>query len=328
MDISYIHDSLYVWGNGAMSFTFRQLEVFVEAAQDCNFRQTADRLGISQPSISNQIRVLERWTGGELFHRSRGSTPRLTAQGITLLGGAQALLAGKRRLVAEENTRARKERQRIRIAAGPYLLERYIRPALPQFLERHDEIVLDFLPPGTSKPMGRAVRSGDADIAVFTGSRSVRNLVGAEFLCETPCSLYGSTRLARLAANAPSTVASLPFILPPEGSDLERWLLRALRKAGISPRNVTARSQFADVIGDMVTSDKGVSVLFDEQMAPHVRSGRAARLAPAIECGSRVMLIGQRARGRAVAPLLDFLRHVLKRETAAVRTSGEGSSRR
>jgi hypothetical protein len=28
-----------------MSFTFRQLELFVEAARDCNFRRTADRLG-------------------------------------------------------------------------------------------------------------------------------------------------------------------------------------------------------------------------------------------------------------------------------------------
>jgi DNA-binding transcriptional LysR family regulator len=300
-----------------MSFTFRQLEVFVEAAKDCNFRKTADRLGISQPSISNQIRTLERWAGGELFQRSRGTTPRLSADGAALLSKAQELIAGRRQLVTREGARARKERLRLRIAAGPYLLDHYIRPALPRFLEKHDDVVLDFLPPGAAKRMGNAVRRGEADIAVFTGGRTVRRLVGAEFLCETPCSLYGSDRLARLASKDSSRIGLLPFVLPLEGSGMEQWMLRSLKKVGISPENVAARSQFADVIGDMVTSGKGISVLFDEHMAEHVRAGRASRLGPAIESGSRVLLIGQRARSRAAAPFLEFLRQVLKRETSA-----------
>ena len=143
-----------------MSFTFRQLEIFVEAAQDGNFRKTADRLGISQPSISNQIRVLEQWAGGALFHRSRGSTPRLSSKGAAFLGHAQQLLASRRQLRAQDVPRARTERLRLCVAAGPYLLDHYIRPALPAFLERHDDVVLDFLPPGAAKHMHHAVRTG------------------------------------------------------------------------------------------------------------------------------------------------------------------------
>jgi hypothetical protein len=163
--------------------------------------------------------------------------------------------------------------------------------------------------------MGSVIRKGEADIAVFTGGRAVRRLVGAEFLCETPCSLYGSARFARLASKDSTRIGSFPFVLPLEGSGMEQWMLRSLKKVGISPRNVVARSQFADVIGDMVTSGTGVSVLFDEHMAEHVRAGRASRLGPAIESGSRVLLIGPRARSRAAAPFLEFLRQVLKRET-------------
>jgi DNA-binding transcriptional LysR family regulator len=300
-----------------MSFTFRQLEVFVEAAQDCNFRKTAERLGISQPSVSNQIRVLERWSGGDLFHRTRGSTPRLSAKGTALLGHAQQLLAGRRELAAVERAHVRKERLRLRIAAGPWLLDRYIRPALPRFLEKHDDIVLDFLPPGAAKHMRRAVRSDEADIAVFTAGRAARRLSGAEFISEISCSLYGNARFARLAAKGRSAIASLPFVLPLEGSDLEHWMLRALKRAGISPENITARSQFADVIADMVTTGKGVSVLFDEQMTRYVRAGRASRLGPAIESASRVLVIGPRARGPAAAEFLEFLRQLLKGESRA-----------
>jgi DNA-binding transcriptional LysR family regulator len=318
MVIGYIQEWLYVAGVASpMSFTFRQLEVFVEAAQDCNFRKTAERLGISQPSVSNQIRVLERWSGGDLFHRTRGSTPRLSAKGTALLGHARQLLAGRRELAAIESAPVRKEPLRLRIAAGPWLLDRYIRPALPRFLEKHDDLVLDFLPPGAAKHMRRAVRNDEADVAAFTAGRDARRLAGAEFICETPCSLYGNARFARLAAKGPSALASLPFVLPLEDSDLERWMLRALKRAGISPGNIAARSQFADVIADMVTSGKGVSVLFDEQMAHHVRAGRAFRLGPALESASRVLVIGPRARGRATAAFLEFLRQVLKREPRA-----------
>lgn len=312
MAISYIQDRLYLsQGSSLVSFTFRQLEVFVEAAQDCNFRKTADRLGISQPSISNQIRVLEQWAGGTLFHRTRGSTPRLSNKGIEFLARAQQLLAGHRQLRTADASPARKERLRLRVAAGPYVLDHYIRPALPRFLEQHDDIVLDFLPPGTLKNMHVAVRNDDADVAIFTSTRAARRLAWAECLCETPCSIYGTARFARLAAKGPTAIASLPFILPPEDTYLERWMLAILKKAGVAPRNVIARSQFTDVTAGMVMNGKGVSVLFDEHMAPHVRAGRAQPLGVAVGSGSRVLVLGPKARSRAAAGFIDFLRRAL-----------------
>jgi len=48
--IRYIQNQLCVSAAATMTITFRQIEVFVEAAKDNNFRKTADRLGISQPS--------------------------------------------------------------------------------------------------------------------------------------------------------------------------------------------------------------------------------------------------------------------------------------
>jgi DNA-binding transcriptional LysR family regulator len=162
--------------------------------------------------------------------------------------------------------------------------------------------------------MHRAVRTGEADVAVFTGGRSARRLVGAEFICETPCSIYGTVRFARLAVKNPAASASLPFILPLEGTGMERWMLATLKKAGVAPQNVIARSQFADVIGDMVMHGRGVSVLFDEHMAPHVRAGRVQQVGPNIEGGSRVLVIGPRARCRAAGTFMDFLRQVLKGE--------------
>ncbi len=294
-----------------MTITFRQLEVFVEATRDNNFRKTADRLGISQPSISNQIRALEARAGCQLFDRSRGSTPRLSAEGAAFLRKAQDLLAGRSRLAGIERTLPRAQPLTLRIAAGPFLLDHYIRPALPRFLELHKHIGLEFLPPTATKQMGRLVQRGEADVVTYTSGRSALAHPGAELICEIPCSVYGSARFARFAGSDPSAIASLPFVLPMEGSDAERYVLRVLRKAGISPARVIARSQFSDVIAGMVVNGKGVSVLFDEQMADAARAGRALRLGPVLESGSRVLLMGPRARTRAAAPFIEFLRRLL-----------------
>ncbi len=299
-----------------MSVTFRRLEVFVEAAKDNNFRKTADRLGISQPSVSNQIRTLELHVGCQLFDRWRGSTARLSTEGIAFLRRAQDLLAGRNKLAHHDAARATGRPLSLRIAAGPYLLDRYIRPALPRFLEAHKHIVLNFLPPDAVKQMSNLVRKGEADVVVYTGGQAAREAPGAELICDSPCSLYGSARFARMVRRDPSAIDRLPFILPMAGSEVERWILRTLARAGISPVNITARSQFSDVICGMIANGEGVSVLFDEQMSDAVKAGHAVRIGNVRENAARVLLIGPRARTAAAAPLLDFLRNLLKRETS------------
>src|SRR5215475_606039 len=52
---------------------FHQLEYFVAVADTRHFTQAADRAGVAQPSLSQQIKALERDVGAPLFHRVRGN---------------------------------------------------------------------------------------------------------------------------------------------------------------------------------------------------------------------------------------------------------------
>ncbi len=70
----------------------RDLRYFVAVAEELHFTRAAERLFISQPALSKQIRMLERQLGAPLFERDRQGV-RLTPVGAALLPHAQRVLA-------------------------------------------------------------------------------------------------------------------------------------------------------------------------------------------------------------------------------------------
>src|ERR1700678_787290 len=93
----------------------RDLRYFVAVAEDLHFTRAAERLFISQPALSKQIRMLERQLGAPLFGRGRDGV-RLTPVGEALLPHARAVLAAWDRGWAEAEQA--KSRQQATLVAG------------------------------------------------------------------------------------------------------------------------------------------------------------------------------------------------------------------
>jgi DNA-binding transcriptional LysR family regulator len=156
----------------------RHLAGFVAVAEELHFGRAAARLHMSQPPLSQQIRLLERDLGAVLFDRSTRSV-KLTAAGETLLEPARAVLAAA--AVARRAARAAGSGLVGRISLGfagtssavtlP-LLTRAVAVELPGI-----ELVLQG-PYYSGETVGR-VADGSLDLAFATlsSTRGLRNRV-------------------------------------------------------------------------------------------------------------------------------------------------------
>src|SRR5438045_394569 len=78
----------------------RQLAAFCAVVERRSFSQAAERLGVTQPAVSLQIRALEKRLGAQLLDRS-GRRVEPTEAGLRLYRNAQRLLAAEEQLLEE-----------------------------------------------------------------------------------------------------------------------------------------------------------------------------------------------------------------------------------
>src|SRR5512133_2404147 len=97
-----------------MDVHMRDLRYFVAVAEELHFTRAAELLHIAQPSLSKQIRQLERDLGFPLLRRDR-RTVALTAAGEALLPRVRELLSSWDEALAEATDRAREAAATLRV---------------------------------------------------------------------------------------------------------------------------------------------------------------------------------------------------------------------
>lgn len=135
------------------------VRAFLAVVETGSFHAAAERLGLAQPTVSQQIRKLEESLAACLLERQRGGC-QPTAQGSTFLPYARSLLK-----VADHAVDAIRHR-RLRIGAssniGIYLLQPYIKA----FGERPDTAEVD-LTIAPNPKIAAKLESGEIDLALM-----------------------------------------------------------------------------------------------------------------------------------------------------------------
>lgn len=111
--------------------SLRQIRYFAAVAEYGSFRQAAFKLDITQPTLSNQISVLEELLGLQLFERSRSGTST-TVEGRELLISARRIIEEARGFATQAGSLSGGGMGTYRLGVtptlGPYLLPHILTP--------------------------------------------------------------------------------------------------------------------------------------------------------------------------------------------------------
>ncbi|MGW0734971.1 LysR family transcriptional regulator [Streptomyces sp. NPDC002851] len=261
---------------------FQQLQYFVAVAETRHFTRAAERVHVAQPSLSQQIRALERELGTDLFSRARGNIA-LTDAGETLLPLARRILADADTARQEVAEVGRLERGRVRLGATPSLCTGLLPDVLRTFHDRYPGIRL-MIEEGGSHDLVRELARGALDLAlvVLPLPSPSPALTTVELLREDLVVVSSTDAPAPGGGTSSGTsvaVAELQrerLVMFRHGYDLRELTVAACRAAGFEPDFAVEGGEMDAVLG-FVRAGLGVAVV--PRMVA-TRAGRDLRVTP------------------------------------------------
>ncbi|MFJ6378401.1 LysR family transcriptional regulator [Kitasatospora sp. NPDC092039] len=223
-----------------MNLSRRLLEQFLVVAQEKHFGRAAERLGMSQPPLSQSIQRLERTVGARLLDRGPGGA-RLTAAGKVFAADAQRLLDLQTAAVARARRVASGLEGGVRVGYVSLLSHVYL-PAMLRAAAEQLPGLRVHLQHGSSAGVVDQVRGGMLDLGfVRDPGRLSDDLVSRVIVTERiAAALPYDHRLARAQGIDLAQLADEDFVLPDPTAlpVLAEQLRLACRDAGFTPREV------------------------------------------------------------------------------------------
>lgn len=145
--------------------SLRQLQYFVVVAELGSITRAAERLHVSQPSLSHQLRVLENAVGGPLFERrTRGVV--LTAVGRAMLPDARAALGASEDARRSARAAAGLDGGELRIATSLSLALGVLPHALREWFAAHPRVGVRVHEHSHADLVRAQVLAAEADVAL------------------------------------------------------------------------------------------------------------------------------------------------------------------
>jgi DNA-binding transcriptional LysR family regulator len=218
----------------------RQLAAFCAVIERKSFSQAAERLGVSQPAVSLQIRSLEQRLGRQLLDRS-GRRVEPTEAGLRLYRGAQRLLALEQQLleqVAGETEGELAGRLELGASSGPG--ETVLPLLLCEFQRLHPNVTIA-LSVFDTQTVVELVARRELELGVVGAKRRHRSVVFEPFFRDEVVLACPATHPFAGRRIPIDELRGEPLILMQEGAGVRQVIEDELRRAGVRLRDLDVR---------------------------------------------------------------------------------------
>jgi DNA-binding transcriptional LysR family regulator len=250
----------------------RRFKYMAVLAEELHFGRAAERLGIAQPALTQQIQALERDLGVQLFQRTKRSVALTMAGRVTLEEAIRTLQqADRTALVARQAGRGQLGHIEIGFV-GSAVFSGVLSEAIFRFRKANPLVELRLNEFGILQQLND-VSSGRLDVGVVrTPVKSLPPDVAIHEIYREPIILALSAK-HRLARRKEITLASLrdePFVAMQiqEGIGFNAQVAEICAKGGLTPRVAQRATQFVALAG-LVAG--GLGIAFVPESLKHVQ---------------------------------------------------------
>lgn len=238
--------------------TLQQIRYFDAVVRTGSLVRAADRLFISQPSLSVAISNLEKELGVPLFER-QGRSVRLTAEGKEFVPHAQQILRAVEEASVHMNALSQSAAHHLRLGYVSPLADWYIPALMRDFLQQPEnkDTVLDFAC-GTTDELVRGLKNGVFDLLVCSHpgeDEALRKTV----LLEQPLELISPSD-APCEIGALPQLQEMPLIGYPQGGAMDSYLSWFQKKESLQ-LNFICRAPNEEAIAALCENHFGCAVV-------------------------------------------------------------------
>jgi DNA-binding transcriptional LysR family regulator len=250
-----------------------QLRAFLAVAQTGQLTRAAERLHVSQPALSAQIKSLEQALSQPLFER-KPTGMALTRHGRQLLPHAAKTIAAYESLRAAARSLRGELVGRLTIGSVSDPQSMRIGELVARTLERHPQLELDIHDDITGRALER-VRAGELDATFYFGQLAAPGVDGVALGERVYCVAGPGAWRTDLERADLAALVRMPWVLPPDSSTLHAMLFALFRDAGSMPTQIVEGDSEA-VILNLVESGLGLSLVREDYVAARADPGLLA----------------------------------------------------
>lgn len=237
----------------------KQISYFMAVAQEGSFSRAAEKLEVSQPTLSMAVKKLEEELGAELFY-SFNRRQNLTDEGLRLKEGAAKLLEVYQETIENVKLSDYVGSGAVTLGLSPLFGACFFGDLIPSFSAAYPNIKINMIEDGANK-IDELVEKGEVDLAVTLNTERMASFASCHFSTQRNVALLHKKHPL---ANAKSiTVADLKedsFAIFNQDFILNRQIMSACHAAGFRPKIALLSSQW-DFMVELVSRNRAVSIL-------------------------------------------------------------------
>lgn len=259
----------------------KDLRTFAFVARTGNLHQAAERLGVTQPTVSKAVRRLETALNARLLERTTRGVA-LTEFGKVLYERSSMLEAMADAIHTEISDMRHGRAGILRIGTVPALVEKVVAPVLAHFLEAHPDVRFQ-MRVQLSNELLRELHQGDLDLiiaAMPTGdTRDLNHLMlGRQEACIVACQDHPLARREFTLAD----LAAQKWLLLPGDITLRQWVESMFLEAQVPVPDVFVETDASPAIfAALVRNTRLLTVLTRDMLESPMGAGLVPLAAPA-----------------------------------------------